>query len=53
MPMSALTALSLVIEDKTDPYVIVPDNLHEPITQSLGLVRTTTQTTQALQLIDF
>lgn len=49
----ALTALSLVIEDKTNPYVVVDDRLHAPITQSLGLVRTTTQTTQALQLIDF
>ena len=49
----ALTALSLVIEDKTDPYFIVPDKLHDPITQSLGLVKTTTQTTQALQFIDF
>lgn len=48
-----LTALSLVIEDKTDPYFIVPDSLHDPITQSLGLVLTTTQTTQALQFIDF
>ncbi len=49
----ALTALSLVIEDKTDPYFIVPGSLHDPITQSLGLVKTTTQTTQALQFIDF
>ena len=49
----ALTALSLVIEDKADPYFVVPDSLHDPITQSLGLVKTTTQTTQALQLIDF
>lgn len=48
-----LTALSLVIEDKTDPYVIVPDSLHDPITQSLGLVRTTTQTTQGLEFIHF
>jgi molybdate transport system substrate-binding protein len=48
-----LTALSLVIEDKADPYVVVPENLHDPITQSLGLVRTTTQTTQGLQFIDF
>ena len=48
-----LTALSLVIGDKTDPYVIVPDGLHDPITQSLGLVRTTTQTTQAMAFIDF
>lgn len=49
----ALTALSLVIEDKADPYFIVPESLHDPITQSLGLVKTTTQTTQALQFIDF
>ena len=48
-----LTALSLVIEDKTDPYFVVPDSLHDPITQSLGLVLTTTQTTQALQFIDY
>ena len=50
---AALTALSLVIEDKTNPYFIVPDTLHDPITQSLGLVKTTTRTTQALQFIDF
>ncbi len=49
----ALTALSLVIEDKTDPYFVVPDKLHDPITQSLGLVKTTTQTTQALEFMDF
>ena len=48
-----LTALSLVIEDKADPYVIVPDSLHDPITQSVGLVRATTQTTQGLQFIHF
>lgn len=35
----ALTALSLVIEDKTDPYVIVPDRLHAPITQSAAVVK--------------
>ncbi len=49
----ALTALSLVVDDKDDPYVVVDDKLHAPITQSLGLVRTTTQTTQAFQFIDF
>jgi len=48
-----LTALSLVIEDKADPYLIVPDALHDPITQSLALVRTTTQTTRALDFIHF
>ncbi len=49
----ALTALSLVVDDKIDPYIVVTDKLHAPITQSLGLVRTTTQTTQALQFMDF
>lgn len=39
----ALTALSLVVEDKTDPYVIVPDSLHAPIAQSAGLVKTSKQ----------
>lgn len=48
-----LTALSLVIEDKADPYILVPETLHDPITQSLGLVRTTTQTTQGLEFIHF
>jgi molybdate transport system substrate-binding protein len=50
---AALTALSLVIEDKADPYFVVPETLHDPITQSLGLVSTTTQTTQALEFIDY
>jgi len=49
----ALTALSLVIQDKTNPYVVVDDKLHAPITQSLGLVRTTIQTTQALAFIKY
>ena len=49
----ALTALSLVIQDKTNPYSVVDDNLHAPITQSLGLVRTTTLTTQALAFINY
>ena len=34
----ALTALSLVVEDKTNPYVIVPDSLHAPIAQAAGVV---------------
>ena len=38
----ALTALSLVIEDKTDPYVIVLDRLHAPIAQSAAIVKGTT-----------
>ena len=33
----ALTALSLVINDKADPYVIIPDAYHAPIAQSLAV----------------
>ena len=50
---AALTALSLVIDDKTNPYLVVPDRLHAPIVQSLGLVSTTAQTTSALAFMDY
>jgi len=50
---AALTALSLVIENKNGSYFIVPESLHDPIVQSFGLVKTTTRTTQAFQFIDF
>ncbi len=50
---ASLTALSLVIDDKTDPYVIVPERLHAPIIQCFGLVSTTTQTTSALAFMDY
>jgi molybdate transport system substrate-binding protein len=49
----ALTALSLVIGDRADPYVIVPDDLHAPIVQSLGLVKGSAQPTLARRLIAF
>lgn len=49
----ALTALSLVIADKTDPYVIVPEALHAPIAQSLGLVKGAAQPAAARQFIAF
>lgn len=32
------TALSLVIDDHTDPYVMVPDSYHAPIAQALAVV---------------
>lgn len=49
----ALTALSLVIEDKTDPYVIVPDKLHAPITQSAAVVKSSAEPAAAEQFISF
>ena len=49
----ALTALSLVIQDKDDPYVIVPEKLHQPIAQSLGLVQSSTQPELARRFITF
>jgi molybdate transport system substrate-binding protein len=35
---AAFTALSLVIKDKKDPYIIIPGTLHGPIAQSAALV---------------
>jgi len=49
----ALTALSLVIEDKADPYVIVPDNLHAPIAQSVGLVKASRKQAFGQQFLAF
>ncbi len=49
----ALTALSLVIDDKTDPYVIVLDKLHTPLAQSLGVVKASAQAALARQFADF
>ena len=43
----SLTALSLVIDDKADPYVIVPDKLHAPIAQSLAIVKASSEPTLA------
>ena len=49
----ALTALALVIEDRTDPYVIVPGKLHAPIAQGLAIVRDSRQTALAQRFADF
>lgn len=49
----ALTALSLVIEDKTDPYVIVPDSLHDPIAQSAAVVKGAAHPVLAQRFMDF
>jgi molybdate transport system substrate-binding protein len=49
----ALTALSLVIEDHADPYVLVPDNLHAPIAQSEGVVKTSAQPALAARFASF
>lgn len=49
----ALTALSLVVEDKTDPYVVVPDSLHAPIAQSTGLVTRSPQAALGAKFLAF
>lgn len=49
----SLTALALVIEDKTDPYVIVPDKLHAPIAQSTAVVTASGQQALARQFEEF
>jgi len=36
---AAFTALSLVIKDKKDPYIIIPASFHKPIRQSAALVQ--------------
>ena len=49
----ALTALSLVIEDKTNPYILVPDSLYAPLAQSVALVKGSTQPQLAQRFIAF
>ena len=49
----SLTALALVIEDKSDPYVIVPDKLHAPIAQSVAVVKGSAQQALAKQFEEF
>lgn len=49
----SLTALALVIEDKDDPYVIVPDKLHAPIAQSVAVVKASGQQALAKQFEDY
>lgn len=49
----SLTALSLVIGDKTDPWVIVPDRLHAPIAQATAVVTASSQQAVAQQFEDF
>lgn len=49
----ALTALSLVIEDTGDPYVIVPDALHDPITQAAAVVRDAAHPALARRFLEF
>lgn len=49
----ALTALSLVIEDKTDHYVIVPEKLHAPIAQAAAVVKGAAHPLMAQKFLDF
>jgi len=49
----SFTALSLVIDDKIDPYVIVPGKLYEPIAQSVAVVKGASQPELATSFIAF
>lgn len=49
----ALTALSLVIGDKADPYIVVPERLHAPIAQSAGLVKSSKQAALGAKFLAF
>jgi len=49
----ALTALSLVIDDHADPYVVVPDSLHAPIAQSAALVKASSHAPLARRFLAF
>lgn len=49
----ALTALALVIQDKTNPYIIVPDGLHAPIAQSVAVVKASQQPALAQRFVNF
>lgn len=49
----ALTALSLVIDDKRDPYVIVPASLHSPITQAAAVVKGAKNPDLARRFLEF
>lgn len=49
----SFTALSLVIKDKTDPYVIVPDSYHSPIAQSAAVVTSTSEAALASSFMAF
>jgi molybdate transport system substrate-binding protein len=49
----SLTALALVIDDKDDPYVIVPDKLHAPIAQAAAVVKASRQQDLARRFLAF
>jgi len=50
---AAFTALSLVIKDKTNAYIIVPENLHKPLTQACGIVVASPRQADAKTVLDF
>ena len=49
----SLTALALVIEDKADPYIVVPDNLHAPIAQSAAVTKGAAHPLLAQRFLDY
>lgn len=49
----AVTALSLVIDDRTDPYVVVPAGEYPPIAQAAAMVHNTKEPADARKFLDF
>jgi molybdate transport system substrate-binding protein len=49
----AFTALSLVLDDKDNPYIVVPDEMHKPLRQAAGVVSSATDRAAAAQFVDF
>ena len=49
----AITALSLVIDDKVDPYYVIPQSDYTPIAQAAGVVKSTKDAVDARKFVDF
>lgn len=49
----AMTALSLVIDDKKDPYYVVPDADYKPIAQAAAVVQASTEQADGKKFLDF
>ena len=49
----AITALSLVIDDKVDPYYVIPQSEYTPIAQAAGVVKSSKDQIDAHKFVDF
>jgi len=49
----AVTALSLVIDDKVDPYYVVPQSNYSPIAQAAGVVKSSKDAVDARKFVEF